>query len=309
MNSDTVRPLDRLVGGLTRNVPVSALVLLGLGLIPLFGLLSGALLALIVLQRGYAKSFAVLVIAGVGMGLISWATGQGPWQLLWDPLSGPVTSIWLPMFLVAGTLRTGRSLPLSILVAGLLACLAVVAQLVLIADPIGFWRELLAQFLAILKQMPATQGPDALKTQLHAMAMLMPGMFTTYAMLGVSAMLLLARYFQARLTRPGAFGEEFRRFSLGLSVSVAGSLIFVARLLIAGPVLDNVAIVALGLFLFQGLAVIHALRFARNWPRWGLVIFYICLAVLQLWMLGLVSGAGLVDNWFDFRRLKSPPKA
>jgi len=206
-------------------------------------------------------------------------------------------------------LRAGRSLPLAILVAGLLACLAVVAQLVLIADPIGFWRELLGQFLAILKQMPKAQEPAGMKVQLGAMALLMPGMFAAYSMVGVTAMLLLARYFQARLTRPGAFGEEFRRFSLGLTVSIAGALIFVARLLIAGPVLDNLAIVALALFLFQGLAVIHALRHMRNWPRWGLVLFYIALAVLQLWMLGLVSGAGLVDNWFDFRRLKSPPKA
>jgi len=309
VNSGTVSPVDRLVEGLTRNVPVSALVLLGVGLIPLFGLLSGALLALIVLQRGYAKSLAVLLIAVVGVGLIGWATGQGPWQMIWDPLSGPVMSIWLPMFLVAGVLRMGRSLPLAVLVAGLLACLAVVAQLVLIADPMGFWRELLAQLLALFKQLPEAQEPAVWKTRLEAMALLMPGMSAASAMVSVSAMLLLARYFQARLTRPGAFGDEFRRFSLGLMVSVAGSLIFVARLLIAGPVLDNVAIVALGMFLFQGLAVIHALRFMRNWPRWGLVLFYIGLALLPLWLLGLVSGAGLVDNWFDFRRLKSPPKA
>ena len=309
MKANTVSPLDFIVGGLTKNAPVSVLVVVGLGLIPLFGLLSGALLALIVLQRGYAKSLAVLAFAIIGAGLISWATGQGPWQMIWDPLSGPVMSIWLPMFLMASVLRAGRSLPLAILVAGLLACLAVVAQLVLIADPIGFWRELLSHLFALVKQVPEAREPAVWKSRLGAMAWLMPGMFAASAMVAAIAMLLLARYFQARLTRRGAFGEEFRRFSLGLTVSVAGSLVFVARLLIDGPVLDSVAIVALGLFLFQGLAVIHALRFMRNWPRWGLVFFYICLAALPLWLLGLVSGAGLVDNWFDFRRLKKPPKA
>ncbi len=309
MDSKTASPLDRVVGGLARNAPVSALVLLGLGLMPVFGLLSGALLALIVLMRGYARSLLILAAAIAGLGLIGWATGQGPWHLIWDPLSGPVMSIWLPALLVAGVLRSGRSLPLAILVAGLLACLAVTAQLVLITDPVGLWHGLLAQALMPFKQVFEARGPDVWNTRLQAMAWLMPGMSAAGAMVVVCAMLLLARYFQARLTRPGAFGEEFRRFSLGLVVSLAGSLIFVARLLIDGPVLDNVAIVALGLFLFQGLAVIHALRFTRNWPRWGLVIFYICLALLPLWLLGLVSGAGLVDNWFDFRRLRSRPKA
>ena len=309
MNSSAVSPFDHLVGGLTRNAPVSALVLLGLGLIPLFGLLSGALLALIVLQRGYARSFLILTAAIIGVGIISWATGQGAWQMIWDPLSGPVMRIWIPMFLVAGVLRAGRSLPLAILVAAGLACLAVVAQLALMADPIGFWHGMLAQLLAIVKQVPESQEPAAWKARLEAMAFLMPGMFAASAMVGISAMLLLARYFQARLTRPGAFGEEFRRFSLGLTVSIAGSLILVARLLVAGPVLESLAIVALGLFLFQGLAVIHAVRFKRNWPRLGLVFFYVCLALVPLWLLGLVSGAGLVDNWFDFRRLKNPPKA
>ena len=309
MDSRTVSPLDRLVGGLTGNAPVSALVLLGLGLIPLFGLLSGALLALIVLQRGYARSFLILAAAVIGVGVISWATGQGAWQMIWDPLSGPVMRIWIPMFLIAGVLRSGRSLPLAMLAAGALASLAVVAQLVLIADPMGFWHGMLVQLLAVVKQVPAAQEPAVWKTRLEAMAFLMPGMFAASAMIGVGAMLLLARYFQARLTRPGAFGEEFRRFSLGLTVSIAGSLVFVARLLIAGPVLESIAIVALGLFLFQGLAVIHAVRYKRNWPRWGLVLFYVGLALVPLWLLGLVSGAGLVDNWFDFRRLKSPPKA
>lgn len=309
MNSRTVSPLDRLVGGLTRNAPASALVLLGLGLVPLFGLLSGALLALIVLQRGYARSVLILAAAVIGVGVISWATGQGAWQMIWDPLAGPVMRIWIPMFLVAGVLRAGRSLPLAILAAGVLASLAVVAQLVLISDPMGFWHGLLVQLLAAVKQVPAAQEPAVWKTRLEAMAFLMPGMFAASAMIGVGAMLLLARYFQARLTRPGAFGEEFRRFSLGLTVSIAGSLVFVARLLIAGPVLESIAIVALGLFLFQGLAVIHGVRYMRNWPRWGLVIFYVGLALVPLWLLGLVSGAGLVDNWFDFRRLRNPPKA
>lgn len=284
------------------------MIVLGLGLLPVLGLLSGALLALIVLLKGYTRSLAVLVAASAGLALLGWATGQGALHVLSDPLAGPLIGIWLPAFVLAWILRSGRSLTLAITFAGLLGCLAVVAQLVLIADPFGLWHALLSQWLAPLKALEG-QGAEQWRNNLTAMARLMPGMAAAGAMVCAGAMLLLARYFQARLTRPGAFGEEFRRLSLGLAVSIVGSLVFVVRLLIDGPVLDNLAIVVLALFLFQGLAVIHALRYVRGWPRWGLAIFYAFLALFTLWILGLVSGAGLVDNWFDFRRLRSVPKS
>lgn len=300
--------MDRIVEGLTRYPPVSALVVLGLGLVPVLGLLSGALLGLIVLLKGYTRSLIVLAGATAGLALLGWGTGQGALHVLWDPLAGPLVGVWLPTLLLAWVLRSGRSLTLALTVAGALGCLAVIGQLVLITDPVGLWHGLLGTWLAPLKAMEGQSAEDW-KRNLTAMARLMPGMSAAGAMVCVSAMLLLARYFQARLVRPGAFGEEFRRLSLGLTVSVIGSLVFVVNLLIGGPVLNNVAIVVLGLFLFQGLAVIHALRHRRNWPRWGLALFYVFLALFTLWVMGLVSGAGLVDNWFDFRRLRKSPES
>jgi len=88
---------------------------------------------------------------------------------------------------------------------------------------------------------------------------------------------------------------------------VAASLILVARLVYPALVLENLAIVVLAMFVFQGLAVVHALFRERGWPKWGLAVFYVLLALFTVWLLGLVSGAGLVDNWFDFRRLRSQP--
>ncbi|MGH8272269.1 MAG: DUF2232 domain-containing protein, partial [Gammaproteobacteria bacterium] len=117
------------------------------------------------------------------------------------------------------------------------------------------------------------------------------------------------RYAQARLLRPGAFGDEFRRLSMGRIVTVVASLILVARLIHPGLVLENLAIVMLAMFAVQGLAVMHALFRSYGWPRWVLVLVYVLIFLFPLWLLGLVSGAGLVDNWFDFRRLRSSPPA
>ncbi|MGA7966686.1 MAG: hypothetical protein WCB49_12535 [Gammaproteobacteria bacterium] len=300
--------LDRLVGTLTRNPPLGAVVTLGLGLMPVLNVLSGALLALVLLWRGYLRTLLVLAAAVAGLALIGWATGQGAGRMLMDPFVGPLFGIWLPTLLLAWVLKASRSLALTFAVAALVGCAVVVGQLVLIADPFAMWLTILAQFLEPFK---ALRGLSAAQwhQDLEAMAHLMPGMSAAGGLVGAGAMLLLARYFQARQVRPGAFGEEFRRLRLGHVVTVIASLVLVLRLVLDGPVLDNLAIVMLALFLFQGLAVIHSLRLTRGWSIWVLVVFYILLVLLPLWLLGLVSGAGLVDNWFDFRRLRSqPPK-
>ncbi len=311
INSDTgsnATGLDRLISALTRNPPVSAVVTLGLGLIPGLSFLSGALLGLVLLLRGYLRALVVFIAAVVALALIGWATGQGAGRILADPLAGPLLGIWLPTLLLAWVLKTSRSLALAFVVAALIGCVVVVGQLVLIANPLVMWQSILTPMLEPLK---ALKGQSAAQWQqdITAMAHLMPGMSAAGLVVGASAMLLLARYFQSRQIRPGAFGEEFRHLSLGRVVTVIASLVLVLRLVLDGPVLDNLAIVMLALFLFQGLAVIHALRLARGWPRWVLVVLYIFLALLPLWLLGLVSGVGLVDNWFDFRRLHPQPPA
>jgi len=298
--------LDRIISGLTRNPPLGAVVTIGLGLIPGLNLLSGALLALVLLMRGYLRVLIVFAAATGGLALIGWAIGVGAGRMLADPLVGPLLGIWLPALVLAWVLKASRSLALTFAVAGLVACAVVVGQLVLITDPFGAWQSILSPMLEPLKALRDRSAAEW-QQDIAAMARLMPGMSAAGVVVGSGAMVLLARYFQARQMRPGAFGDEFRRLRLGHVVTVVASLVLVARLVLDGPVLDNLAIVMLALFLFQGLAVIHALRLARGWPRWGLIIFYILLALLPLWMLGLVSGAGLVDNWFDFRRLRSPP--
>lgn len=281
---------------------------LGLGLMPILNLLSGALLALVLLWRGYLRALLVLAAAVAGLALVGWASGQGAGSLLMDPVTGPLFGIWLPALLLAWVLRASRSLALTFAVAGLVGCAVVVGQLVLITDPFAAWQSILAPMLAPLKALGHKSAAEW-QQYIAAMARLMPGTSAAELVVGSGAMLLLARYLQARQMRPGAFGEEFRSLRLGHVVTVIASLVFVARLILSGPVLDNLAIVLLALFLFQGLAVIHALRHARNWSVGVLVALYVLMAVLPLtlFIVGLVSSIGLVDNWFDFRRLRTQP--
>ncbi len=277
---------------------------LGLGLVPGVNLLSGALLALVALLRGYLHALLAVAVAVAGLAVIGWATGHGPVAIVLGVPRGPLLGIWAPVLLLAGVLRWGRSLAVTVAVGAVGGCLVVVGQLVLIAQPLVFWKSTLQKTLAPLKAM---EGLDATQWQhtLEAMARLMPGVSAAGLLLGAGTMVLLARYLQARLLRPGAFGSEFRSLSLGRIVTIAASVVLVARLVYPGLLLENLAIVVLAMFVFQGLSVVHAVFVARGWPRWGLMFFYLSLVVFQLWALGLVSGLGLVDNWFDFRRLRT----
>jgi len=286
--------------------PTSAVITLALGLIPGLNLISGALLALVTLVRGYAQALLVFVAAAGGLALLGWATGRGAVPALLQVPGGPLLGIWVPALILALVLRAGRSLALAVVAGSVAGALVVIGQLTLIAEPLAMWQHILGKALAPLQALEG-QTADQWHQNLTAMARLMPGVSAAGLLLGAGAMVILARYFQARLLRPGAFGAEFRRLNLGRVVTVAASLILVARLVYPALVLENLAIVVLAMFVFQGLAVVHALFRERGWPKWGLAVFYVLLALFTVWLLGLVSGAGLVDNWFDFRRLRSQP--
>ncbi len=285
------------------------IVTLGLGILPGVSLLSGALLALVELIRGPLQAFLVGAIASVLLAILGLLANHNPWAALIQPLGGPLLGIWIPVLLLAFVLRWSRSLSLTLTVASLAGLLVVVGQMLLVAHPIEFWNHLLSQVLA---QLPIMHGNKAKYWQeaIAHMARLMPGMSVAGGIFGVMVMLMLGRYAQARLIRPGAFGEEFRRLSLGYSVTIIASLLLVVRLVYPSLMFQNLAIVILAMFTFQGLAVIHALFKARAWPGYGLVILYVLIVLFPLWLLGVVSAAGLVDNWFDFRNLRQKaPKA
>lgn len=299
-------PFDGLLARITRNRGATIAVTLGFGILPILNFASGALIALVVLLRGYLAALTVAAAACAGLALLGWISGTGPVAALVDPLGQPALSIWFPALILAMVLRSARSLALVIVASALGGCLVVIGQLTLVAHPLEFWQHMLGQSLGWLKGLEG-QSDVRWHAILLEQAKLMPGVSAAGLVLSSTGLVILARYFQSRLLRPGAFGEEFRHLSVGRTVTIVASLLLVAQLFRPGIILRNLAIVVLAMFFFQGLAVVHSLFRARGWPRFGLVLLY--LFMVPFWPLvpGLVSGLGLVDNWFDFRRLRRQP--
>lgn len=277
---------------------------LAMGLLPGVNILSGALLALIELIRGASRAVLVFALATVFLGLLAWLSGHPPAQALVQPLGVPVLGIWAPVLILAAILRFSRSLSLTLAVAALGGCLVVVAQLLILTDPLHVWMHLIKSALAVFPFEQAQRGTKAWEQSVQSMARLMPGLSAAFAIVAAMVMLLIGRYGQSLLVRPGAFGTEFRRLNLGYAITIVGSLLLVGRLVWPGLLFDNLAIVVLAMFMFQGLAVVHWFFFSRSWPKAGLVVMYALMVVFPLSLPGVVSAVGLVDNWFDFRHLR-----
>lgn len=276
-------------------------VIFGLGLLPGLNLLGGALAGLWVLMKGWRPALIVTGSAAAVTVLFSLATPQGPMAVLIAPFGGPLLGTWVPALVLAGILRHGRSLALTLAFAALVGCLIVLGQLLFLPDPVVWWHHVLQASLAPLKNLHPELSQKDWHTLVARMAKQMPGMAAGGWLLGSMIMMILARWGQSRLLKPGAFREEFHALKLGKWITLAASAILVAKLLHSGLFLDNVAIVVLVMFLFQGLAVFHALAENRRGGVWALGAMYVLIVLLPLWLLGLISGAGLVDNWFDFR--------
>jgi hypothetical protein len=84
-----------------------------------------------------------------------------------------------------------------------------------------------------------------------------------------------------------------------------------------GPLLDGAGVLALNILLLalppyflQGAMVVQSRLFEAGFKVWMTVLFWTALAFLPLAWRGAVilglAGLGLLDTWFDFRRLRAP---
>jgi uncharacterized protein YybS (DUF2232 family) len=118
---------------------------------------------------------------------------------------------------------------------------------------------------------------------------------------------LLGRWWQAVLYNPGGFGDEFRRIRLGKALSLIALVLVGVSSMVEGQLLyQDLMVVALVPFTVQGLAVIHAVIKRRKVHVGWLAGVYILLLIATGQMVLLLSFAGAVDNWIDFRGLVGP---
>jgi hypothetical protein len=284
-----------------------------LGIVGLFGVLgwifpplsyvSGAAVGLVTLRHGAQEGLAIIAGAAILCSLVAWGGMGTPWFSL--PL---VMALWLPVWLGSQVLRVTRSQGVMLIAVGAMAALFALGMRVMIGDVQAWWYAVLQRFF----EQPAADtgipfGPEELKAAAGTMNAFAAGA------LGVSVVMpiLLARWWQAILYNPGGFGAEFRELRLPrvAALPVALAAVFVAVQFMndgVQGVAADLLVVAMALYLFQGLAIAHYYIHQRGASVGRIVLLYTGLVLMQPYSALALAMVGLVDSGMDLRRLGRP---
>lgn len=288
-------------GRLQAIIMAAGLGLLG-GLFPPGWILSGGVVGLVTLAQGpkegmlnaFAATTLIVVLSGI---LVMQPAMQaaGIFVLLWLPI------VWL----LALVLYQSRSLALTLLVNALLGAAMVLTAYVLLDDPAQWWYGQTEQLVPVMKQ-AGVEIPDeeAFDANMREASRVMTGTLAAFISLGLGLSLLIARWWQSEVTRAGAFGEEYRNLRLGSTAAVIAALLVLPAWITSGGFAEmtaNLLLVAVVLFMFQGLALGHAAVKQLGINQAWLMMMYVVMVFTLPYGLLLAAVLGALDNWFDFR--------
>ncbi len=265
----------------------------------LLNYLAAASVALVTLHIGKAQGLQVLAISSL-------------LTLLFYQLAGvqaavivvTLVMLWLPCWLTAAVLQQTGSLGHALKAVALFGVCLLLLLYTFFGDPAPWWLELLHKFEAQLKEAGFNVQELADEQVLQSIAALMSGVVLASLVLGITASVLLGRWWQSVLVHPGGFRDEFYQLRLGLSAGLLTlGIMLLTRVLqgTASELATQMALILLVPYALTGLAVVHYL--VRRARRKGamLTAVYILLAFVPQATL-LLAGGGLLDTWVDFRR-------
>ncbi|MDH5181600.1 MAG: DUF2232 domain-containing protein [Gammaproteobacteria bacterium] len=262
---------------------------------------SAAGIGLVVLVHGVGEGAKTVLGATLLVGAISFIAIGTP-----VPAFVLAVMIWLPAWLIAVLLYWNRSLVLTLQSIMLLGVGVVAVVYLLHGDPAGWWYQYLKEILQQMEQAGYTValGEADVDTVLKQSSMVFTGMLVAMGCWSMVAGLLIARWWQSLLYKPGAFAEEFRNLRFGRVVALAVTLLMLLVALSSGAAREpavNLLLVTFGILMLQGLAIVHALAARFRLHNTWLVLFYVLLLFVEPLMMSLVVFVSLADNWLDIR--------
>jgi uncharacterized protein YybS (DUF2232 family) len=271
--------------------------------LPPFSLLSGGTVGLVSLRKGWQAGLFVAGVSTTILALLSF--------LLGDPVIGLVFGLsqWLPVLLLALVLRETGSWASTFQLSAVVLALMVGLAHVLIPDLSAYWQSLLNTVLEPVLKQASPDEASQMQELLVAASGLMTGVLAASMMSSAILALFFARAWQAQLYNPGGFGEEFRALRLGNWMAYVALGLFVAAAFTRQNWIQELAVVFLLPFFFQGVAVMHGLKRLLQWHVAALIIMYGLMVVALPQMMALLTAIGLIDSFADFRRRLAPKSA
>lgn len=289
-----MQPIIKWVVGRPQN---GVFALAGTLLLPLSPVLSGVVMALLVLQHGFRLPVLQAVAAAAVLAGVALLAGASATQILANAVE-----IWLPVFLLVMLLRHWRSLTLTLQVSVLLAAIATIAFFVVLGDPTEYWNNVLNNLAKLFRENNLLEQADLLESRQTIIAPQMTMLFVFLSWsLYVLDVLLGYALIQSVDGNDGAFGR-FRDLNFGRVLALILALASILALVTGAVALQNVAFVIFATFWLQGLALLHWLRANGRLPAFVLVATYALLPVLNVILVIAFAIVGYTDAWFNYRK-------
>jgi len=258
-----------------------------------FGVISGALIALIILRIDIAEGLKVLTAAAlVNLALSTLLLGN------YLPAIATLIQYFLPPVIAAIVLRKTNSLALTLQVVLAMVALLVIGFHVAVGDTTAWWHQVFTtQLLPELTASNINIPADSLQSFLSMLTMLL----AIFMVILWYSIVLMARFWQAALFYPGRFGDNYRQLRLPKTVGVFAILLGISGLWFNhNLLLQELSGVLMAGLLFQGLAVVHHTVKIKAYGKGWLFGTYILLFIFPQALL-IISTLGLFDIWIDFR--------
>ena len=225
------------------------------------------------------------------------------WVVVNTPELGIWTALvqWLPIIVLAQTLRSSKSLALTMLVGVVIGVIGIAAQYLVWTDLEMSWIS-----LALERMSQAEQQQQALVERNIQLIRLFVLALIAMAYLIFMLVVLCARWMQARIADSDGFGKEFRTLTLGKPAAVLALVLVLLSFWAQQPWMNSLAFLIVIGFMFQGIAVVHDKLKARKGARALLGLFYMLLMIFPQ-VVALTSITGLIDNWLVFRKKPGKP--
>ena len=252
-----------------------------------------------------AAPFSAAAVALVTMGR---GVRDGAWVVLWALLpalilgwvSGDYGTGWLllSVFVAAAALVQTVSLSLALLAVVPVSALGGLALLTFNA---GFLDTLLSLFDAWIEALQAGDNPlEMVRPTMGQVA----GLMAVGNALMASLCVLLGRYWQSELYKPGAFGEEFRALKLPSVWVVVLVVVTVVGAMSSGEWAAWSALAGIPITVC-GFALLHSIARDRKLGGGFLTVSYILWAFVDVLKVGVLV-AVLLDAFIDLGRRVKP---
>jgi len=259
-----------------------------------FGMLAGAIIALVTLRVSVTDGFKTLVL-GVVVHMFITVMISG---LYWPGILS-VIEFMLPVWLMSVILRQTNSLATALQFAMIVAGLGLIGFYLITPNPSEWWLALFNQHLAPMLEASGVVYESEVIAEVVKMVTMLLAVFAVMLWFSILA---LGRWWQSQLYHPGQFKIDFYQLRLPKSTAYAAIVLAVLGLVVgenSGILYDLSGVIIVGL-MFQGIAIAHQTVSVKQLHTAWLVGLYILLILFPQTML-ILATIGLVDTWVDFR--------